>query len=67
MEQLTEMEIVSKATLKLRLKQRKVFRILKVDTLTPKGLYQELNNVQWLLSQSKLYYSTAAKKKTIIE
>ena len=40
-EQLTETENVSKATLKLR----EDFWILKLDTLTCKGLTQELNNV----------------------
>ena len=43
--QLTETENVSKATLKLRLKLREDFWILKLDTLTPKHLNQELNNV----------------------
>ena len=38
-------ENVSKATLKLRLKLRKDFWILKLDTLSPKGVNQELNNV----------------------
>ena len=45
MEQLTETENVSKTTSKLRLKLREDFLILKLDTLSPKGLNQELNNV----------------------
>ena len=45
MEQLTETENVSKTTSKLRLKLREDFWILKLDTLSPKGLNQELNNV----------------------
>ena len=44
-EELTEMENVTKATLKLRLKRREDFWILKLDSLSPKGLNQELNNV----------------------
>ena len=44
-EQLIEMENVSKATLKLRLELREDFCIFKQDTLSPKGLNQELNNV----------------------
>ena len=44
-EQLTETENVRKATLKLRLKLRQDFSILKLDTLSLKGLNQELNNV----------------------
>ena len=44
-EQLTETENVSKATLKLRLKQKEDFQILKLKTLTPKSLKQELDNV----------------------
>ena len=39
------MENVTKATLKLRLKRREDFWILKLDSLSPKGLNQELNNV----------------------
>ena len=39
------MENVSKATLKLRLELREDFCIFKQDTLSPKGLNQELNNV----------------------
>ena len=38
-------ENVSKATLKLRLKRRKDFWILKLNTLSPKGVNQELNKV----------------------
>ena len=45
-EQLTETENVNKATLKLPLKYREDFWILKIGTLSPKGLNQELNNVQ---------------------
>ena len=44
-EQLIETENVSKTTLKLRLKLREDFWILKLDTLSPKGLNQERNNV----------------------
>ena len=44
-EQLTETENVSKATLKLRLKLREHFWILKLDTLSPKDLNQELKNI----------------------
>ena len=43
--QLTETENVNKATLILRLKRREYFWTLKLDTLSPKGLNQELNNV----------------------
>ena len=32
-------------TIKIRLRRREDFWILKLDTLTPKGLNQELNNV----------------------
>ena len=42
---LTETENVSKVTLKLPLKLKQDFWILKLDTLSPKGLNQELNNV----------------------
>ena len=59
-EQLNETENASKATLKLRLKQTKSFWILKLDTFIPKILDQEL-------LQSKLYYSTVARKKLLIE
>ena len=44
-EQLSETESVRKANLKLRLKQREDFWILKLGTLTSKGLNQELNKV----------------------
>ena len=44
-EQLTETENVNKPTLKLHLKYREDFWILKLDTLSPKGLNEELNNV----------------------
>ena len=44
-EQLTEISNVSKDTLKLRLKRREDFWIIKLKTLAPKGLNQELNNV----------------------
>ena len=44
-EQLTETENVRKATLKLRLKLRQDLSILKLDTSSPKGLNQELDNV----------------------
>ena len=36
---------VSKTTLKLRLKLKEDFGILKLDVLSPKGLHQELSNV----------------------
>ena len=32
-------------TIKIRMKRREDFWILNLDTLTPKGLNQELNNV----------------------
>ena len=44
-EQLTEISNVSKDTLKLRLKRREDFWIIKLKTLAPKRLNQELNNV----------------------
>ena len=44
-EQLTEMSNVSKDTLRLRLKRREDFWIIKLETLAPKRLNQELNNV----------------------
>ena len=44
-EQLNETENISKTALKLRLKRREDFWILKLDTLSPKGLNQDLNNV----------------------
>ena len=43
-EQLTEISNVSKDTLRLRIKRRD-FWIIKLETLVPKGLNQELNNV----------------------
>ena len=69
MEQLTETENVSKTTSKLRLKLREDFWILKLDTLSPKGLNQELITfkIQGLLLQFIFYYSTAAMKKLTIE
>ena len=42
--QLTDTENVSKATLKLQLKFKEDFWISKLDTLSPKGPNQELNN-----------------------
>ena len=44
-EQLTEISNVSKGTLRLWLKRREDFWIIKLETLAPKGLNQELNNV----------------------
>ena len=44
-EQLTEISNVSKETLRLRLKGREYFWIIKLETLAPKGPNQELNNV----------------------
>ena len=44
-EQLTEISNVNKDTLRLRLKRREDFRIIKLETHAPKGLNQELNNV----------------------
>ena len=44
-EQLAEISNVSKDTLRLRLKRREDFWIIKLETLAPKGLNQELNNV----------------------
>ena len=44
-EQLTEISNVSKDTLRLRLKRREDFWIIKLETNAPKGLNQELNNV----------------------
>ena len=43
-EQLTEISNVSKDTLRLRLKRQEDFWIIKLQTLAPKGLNQELNN-----------------------
>ena len=44
-EQLTEISNVGKDTLKLQLKRLEDFWIIKLETLAPKGLKQELNNV----------------------
>ena len=44
-EQLTEISNVSKDTLRLRLKRREEFWIIKLETLAPTGLNQELNHV----------------------
>ena len=44
-EQLTETSNVSKDTLRLSLKWREDFWIIKLKTLAAKGLNQELNNV----------------------
>ena len=44
-EQLTEISKVGKDTLKLQLKRLEDFWIIKLETLAPKGLKQELNNV----------------------
>ena len=46
---------VGKATLKFQSKPREDFWILKLDTLSPKGLNQELYNVQ---SQTAAFYSS---------
>ena len=44
--QLTKISNVSKDTLRLRLKLREDFWIIKLETIAPKGLNQELNNVK---------------------
>ena len=44
-EQVIETSNVSKDTLRLWLKRRGGFWITKLETVTPKGLNQELNNV----------------------
>ena len=44
-EQLNNIYTTDKETLKFRLKYREDFWIQKLETLTPKGLNQELNNV----------------------
>ena len=44
-ELLTQIESVSRATLKRRLKLRDDFWIIKLDTLSPKDLNQELDKV----------------------
>ena len=43
--QLNNIHTTDKETLKFRLKRREDFWIQKLETLTPKGLNQELNNV----------------------
>ena len=45
MEQLKEISNVIKDTLRLWLKRREDFWIIKPETLSPKGLNQELNDV----------------------
>ena len=44
-EQLSNIHTTDRDTLKFRLKRREDFSIQKLETLTPKGLNQELNNV----------------------
>ena len=44
-EQLTEISNVSKDILRLRLKRQEDFWIIELETLAPKGLNQELNNI----------------------
>ena len=44
-EQLTEISNVSKDNLRLRLKRGEDFWIIKLETITPMELNQELNNV----------------------
>ena len=44
-EQLTEISNVSKDLLRLRLKRREDFLIIKLEAIALKGLSQELNNV----------------------
>ena len=44
-QQLTEISNVSKDILRLRLKQREDFWIIKLEKLAPKELNTELNNV----------------------
>ena len=44
-EQLNNILTTDKETLKFRLKRREDFWIQKLETLTPKGLNQELNNI----------------------
>ena len=46
MEQVSNIHTTDKDSLKFRLKHREDFWIQKLGTLTPKGLNQELNNVQ---------------------
>ena len=43
-EQLSNIQTTDKETLKFRLKPREDFWIQKLETLTPKGLNQKLNN-----------------------
>ena len=43
-EKLTEISNVSKDTVRLRQKRQEDFWIIKLETLAPKGLNQELNN-----------------------
>ena len=43
-EQLAEISNVSRDTLRLRLKRREDFWIIKLEKLVPKGLNQKLNN-----------------------
>ena len=45
MEQLSNIHTTDKETLKFRLKSREDFWIQKLETITPNGLNQELNNV----------------------
>ena len=45
-EQFTEISNVNKDTLRLRLKRRENFWIIKLAALAPKGLNQILNKVQ---------------------
>ena len=44
-EQLTGISNVSQDTLRLRLKRREYFSIIQLETLAPKGLNQEQNNL----------------------
>ena len=44
-EQLSNIHTTDKDTLKFQLKRREDFWVQKLETLTPKGLYQELNIV----------------------
>ena len=44
-EQLSNIHITDKETLSIRLNRREDFWIQKLETLTPKGLTQELSNV----------------------
>ena len=49
-EQLTEISNASKDTLRLRLKRREDFWIIRQEALAPKGLNQELNIVSSLIT-----------------